>query len=264
MDVTMRLKLLGGASLVGEGVYLERLERRTAGLLAYLAMEGTTPRSRLAGLLWPCSREKAARNNLAQVLLRLRKLVGRALVLGVDTLSLTPALAIDVRGIDVEARGALLDGYDYDGASEFEAWLYASRERIARARRRALEEKATEAEERGDHVAAIAWAERLVIEDPLAESAHRRVIRLYLASGDAASAMRAFKRCKDALKKELGIEPSDATRALALEILRRPRRSAPPQSEPPQSAVVRCGTPVPSCPSRSAIVAAPAASARCV
>ncbi|WP_460414283.1 AfsR/SARP family transcriptional regulator [Thermus oshimai] len=61
-----RLRLLGGASLEVEGRPPLRLERRAAGVLAYLALEGPAPRSRMAGLLWPDSPERTARNNLAQ------------------------------------------------------------------------------------------------------------------------------------------------------------------------------------------------------
>lgn len=52
------------------------LERKAAGVLAYLALEGPTPRSKLAGLLWPESHERAARNNLVQSLRRLRGAAG--------------------------------------------------------------------------------------------------------------------------------------------------------------------------------------------
>jgi DNA-binding SARP family transcriptional activator len=250
----MNLNLMGGASLIGEGVHTDRLERRTAGLLAYLALEGPTPRSRLAGLLWPCSREKVARNNLAQTLLRLRKLAGRCLVEGADALSLASDVEVDVRDADPFASELLLDGYDYDGSSEFESWLYASREHLARARRRALEDKAHEAEERGDLTRAIALAEKLVADDPLTERAHQRLVRLYLAAGDAAAALRAYKRCKETLRRELGIEPSETTRALAVEIVRRP----------PRSGVFLCAVPFASCPDAASLVTAAGSSARCV
>lgn len=51
---------------VGQKTY--RPERKMAVLLGYLALEGPTPRSRLAGLLWPDSGEATVRNNLSQAL----------------------------------------------------------------------------------------------------------------------------------------------------------------------------------------------------
>ncbi|MBP7668809.1 MAG: hypothetical protein KA774_18330, partial [Burkholderiaceae bacterium] len=46
------------------------LERKHAALLAWLHLEGPTPRGRLAGLLWPDVPEDRARGNLRQRLLK--------------------------------------------------------------------------------------------------------------------------------------------------------------------------------------------------
>ena len=55
------------------------LGSKAAGLLAYLAVEGPTPRSTLAGLLWPEVTEATARNNLSQALGRHRDLLNSVL-----------------------------------------------------------------------------------------------------------------------------------------------------------------------------------------
>ena len=52
------------------------LERKHAALLAYLRLEGATPRGRLAGLLWPEVGSERARGNLRQRLSRLRQEAG--------------------------------------------------------------------------------------------------------------------------------------------------------------------------------------------
>ena len=49
-------------------------------LLALLALEGPTPREKLAALLWPGSGDEAARNALRQRLFRLRKQAGVDLI----------------------------------------------------------------------------------------------------------------------------------------------------------------------------------------
>lgn len=67
-------------------------ERRTAALLAYLSLEGPTSRSRLAGLLWPDSGEATARNNLSQLLRRLKGSVGGEFVHIGDALRLNDLL----------------------------------------------------------------------------------------------------------------------------------------------------------------------------
>jgi len=52
------------------------LAPRDAALLAWLALEGPTARTRLAGLLWPDSDAEAARNALRQRLFQLKRLLG--------------------------------------------------------------------------------------------------------------------------------------------------------------------------------------------
>ena len=53
---------------------------RDAALLAWLALEGPTPRNRLAALLWPDSPAETARNALRQRLFQLKRQFGDALL----------------------------------------------------------------------------------------------------------------------------------------------------------------------------------------
>src|SRR5688572_25779838 len=87
---SIRLHLLGGARLEGPQP-IPRLEKKTAAMVAYLAVEGTTSRSRIAGLLWPESKEATARNNLAQAIRRLRTASGASLIEGDESIELKGA-----------------------------------------------------------------------------------------------------------------------------------------------------------------------------
>jgi hypothetical protein len=80
--VTHHLHLLGTPTLESQ-----RLERKTAVVLAYLALEGQTHKYKLSGWLWPDSGETAARNNMCQLLRRLRVSAGEV-VLGEDLIEL--------------------------------------------------------------------------------------------------------------------------------------------------------------------------------
>ncbi len=53
-----------------------------------------------------------------------------------------------------------------------------------------------------------------VLGEPLRESAHRSLIRAYLAEGNSGEAIRQLQLCRRLLADELGIEPSSETRAL--------------------------------------------------
>ena len=77
-----RLELLGGSALQGPDRVRVKLDLRPAALLALLTLEGAQPRARLASLLWPDSPEATARNNLSQLLRRLRRAAGQDVEIG--------------------------------------------------------------------------------------------------------------------------------------------------------------------------------------
>ncbi|HEX7021640.1 MAG TPA: BTAD domain-containing putative transcriptional regulator, partial [Trueperaceae bacterium] len=241
-----QLKVLGDGALVRDGVRLE-LERKTAALLTYLALDGASSRSRLAGLLWPESPEATARNNLSQVLRRLRKSTGTSLVLGGDVLALTNELEVDAacfklaafEGRPEEIAGTsteLLCHYDYGDCLDFDDWLLSERESLGALKRSALVTQIERLSGEGRFGEALVWAEALLELDPISEEAHRDVMRLHYLAGDRAAALQAYARCRAVLQRELGVGPLDDTRLLAEEIERgavtptvapQPRRSIP-------------------------------------
>lgn len=226
----IRLTLLGNPLQHRDGSPPTRLERKAAGLLAYLALEGETGRGRLAGLLWPDTPEASARNNLSQTLKRLRGAAsGPPLVVGQDLLRLDDTLDCDARTLRVRHRdgkhaqvldvqGGLLATLDYDDCPDFDRWLAAKRDELERWRREALAVLADQAEATGQARAALGYARRLVDMDPLSETAHRRLMSLHAQMGDQAAATEAYERCRRQLWEELGIRPGAETRALLKDI----------------------------------------------
>jgi hypothetical protein len=65
-SATIRLRLASGLLVQTEGGTSWPLTGKDAALLAWLAVEGPTPRERLARLLWPESDDATARNALRQ------------------------------------------------------------------------------------------------------------------------------------------------------------------------------------------------------
>ncbi len=239
-----RLEVLGGARLVGPSGPL-RLERKTAAVLGWLAREGATPKYRFSGLLWPESTEVTARNNMRQLLRRLRMATGGELIAGGDTLTLAGAVETDVAELEAHVaagryeealalRGALLGGLDFDDCPDLEAWLRHSREEVEALRRRAASAESERREQRGDLAGALTFAERLLEGEPHSEEAHRRLMRLHYLQGDRAAALGLYERCRRVLREEYATEPSEETRALARELqlgqpLARGPRVAPPR-----------------------------------
>ncbi len=230
ISVAWGLALMGRGHLTRDGAIVP-LERKTAALFAYLALEGPTARSKIAGLLWPDSSEDAARSSLRQRLYRLRRSVGADLVVSDEPLRLASTLAVDAVQFEslaftgeharaLEFEGGLLDGSDYDDCPDLSEWILAARERLEGARREVLSAEAKRLEAAGDYGAALVPAERLLARDSVSEDAHRRVMRLHYLAGDRPAAIRAFERCLAVLERELGVAPLAETLELARLIAR--------------------------------------------
>lgn len=211
------------------------LERKTAALLAILAVDGPTSRARLAALLWPDSDEKKARGNLRQTLSRFRKLAGAELVESGDPLRLAEGVDTDwdelLHGASIPAAPLgveLLGGLDLSDCDELASWIDAANVRLRQALLGRLEAEADRLEQ-GDRPAdVVAIAERILELDPVSERVHRRLIRLHYLAGDRAAAIQAFERCRKLLLDELGVEPDHETLEL-LRLVERGQLPSPPR-----------------------------------
>ena len=224
------LQVLGAARLENSEKTF-KLERRTAAVLAYLALEGEAVKYHLAGWLWANSLESTARNNMRQLLRRLRTLVGQEIIVGDDRLQLAPNVLADASTLQTQAFAAnhtvvleydqeLLAGLAFDDCPDFEEWLFNARAGLAALRRSAAVGISETLEQLGDFSGALRFALLQVQLESLSEDAHRRVMRLHYLAGDRAAALAAFESCKVLLERELGVEPLPETLALAAEIER--------------------------------------------
>jgi tetratricopeptide (TPR) repeat protein len=107
--------------------------------------------------------------------------------------------------------GDLLAGLAFPYNPACDAWLAVARQRWRTRRREGLVAAAESQQAAGNLDQAIVLAERLLVDEPLLEHAHRRLIGLYLRRGDRAAALAAFERCERALQRELGTRPSQQT-----------------------------------------------------
>jgi len=206
------LQLHGPPRLLADDGRALSLSAREAALLAWLALEGATPRARLADLLWP--EAPTARGNLRQTLLRLRRAVapwGIALLTddADGRLGLEPALRLDS-----DADEPLLGPLSFDDAPELADWLQARRDDARRARQRQRLLKAQAALEAGRLDAVFDEADALLREDPAQEEAHRLRMQAFYLRGDRAAAIAAWDDCKLALRAAFGVAPSAATTEL--------------------------------------------------
>jgi DNA-binding SARP family transcriptional activator len=221
-----RAGLLLGMARMALADRVEPLERKQAALLAFAAVEGEASRPRLRGLLWPSADEQRASSSLRQALRRLRQLGGDALFSHDDPVILAPAFSVDAAELEACARageharvlalrGELLGGLDYGDCPEFEQWLQWTRERHEAFRERATDAELDRLEREGRLEDAIALAREAATQAPVREVLYRRLMRLQLAQGDRAAAVRTFQRCRDRLRVELDVAPMPETERLA-------------------------------------------------
>jgi len=195
-----------------------RLSSKDAALLALVACEGPLRAERVAALLWPAVGSRQADTSLRQRLYRLRREAGQALVDSGSTLALRPEVATDLAPAlerlthdEHAAAGELLGDLSFDDLPDFADWLRAQRQHWRAQRTAALAAMADRCEKEGALVRGLVYAQRHVDDEPLAEHAQRRLMRLHYLRGDRAAAIAAFERCEQRLKDELGTRPSAET-----------------------------------------------------
>ncbi len=193
---------------------VDALEHKDALLLAYLAIEGPTPRGTVAALLWPDVDAPRARANLRQRLLRLRRTVGRDLVEGNEIAALCADLVVDLARDDEGDGGSVLHGLDEGESAGFAEWLASAREQRRSAHLRQLADRSSQLEDEGSLGPALVTAQQLVDADPTSEHGHRRLMRLHYLRGDRAAALAAFDQCCAVLERILGVAPGAETEAL--------------------------------------------------
>jgi DNA-binding SARP family transcriptional activator len=244
---TLSIRLLGSLDLRLDGRALPPLgSARTESLLAYLLLnrDAPQPREHLAFKLWPDSNEPQARTNLRHVLHNLKHALPGAdrflevrartvqwhsgALTWLDTTdfaaALTRAEGHEGAGAQVEAIASLRESVSlYRGdllETCYDEWVTGPREHFRRRFVSALERLATLLTERAEYAAAIPHVERLLALEPLREDTYRQLMRLHDARGDRGLAVQVYQACVAALERELGVEPSPATRETYEALLR--------------------------------------------
>ena len=96
----------------------------------------------------------------------------------------------------------------------YDEWIEPERQRLRLRYIWVLDRLAAIAEETGDIDAGIRYAQELLRIDPVDESTCRMLMRLHVAAGDRARALRVYHACQSALADDLGVTPSPDTVAL--------------------------------------------------
>lgn len=235
-NTKLTLCILGNLALEdGLGNHIKISNRKACGLLAYLAINGTSceTRERLAGLLWSDRGEEQARASLRQCLKQLRKIFDDIGFTGFETDRQYVSLArgqidVDIQAIAEAVEGGTVPGrllskgcephnilYGFESLDQsFAAWLHVVRQnwhdRLVDHLQRVLRGRGG--------ISAQHAAEALVRIDPTHEEAHRHLIRHHADNGNTAAALNQYKLLWDLLGEEYDTEPSEETQALIAQV----------------------------------------------
>ncbi len=229
-------------------------------LLAYLLLQPGRfhPRAVLSDLAWGDRPESQARSCLNTALWRLRRTLetgveerGAYLVsrpagevgfnwesdhwLDVATFEQTanrilalPAGAMkQEHAQQIEHILALYDGELLEGF--YDDWALRERDRLRTSYLNCIARLMSFNDGQGDYERALHFGQMLLNHDPLREDIHRQMMRLYVANGQRALAMRQYEICQRVLAEEMGIPPMEETQRLAADI---GGREAPPVPVP--------------------------------
>ena len=219
----LKLEFLDGFRLRHAGATI-RVQPSVQRLLGFLALhDRPLQRSYVSGRLWTDSSQETANANLRTALWRLRHPRFHLVKATTSDVALADGVAIDVREATGRAERILAGRSEPDDlqalihAGEllpdvYDDWIVIERERFRQLRLHALERLCEQCRDAGRFAEAAAAGLAAIATDPLRESAHRVLIRSYLAEGNVNEAARDYRLYRDLAHERLGIEPSPQLR----------------------------------------------------
>jgi DNA-binding SARP family transcriptional activator len=229
------VRLLGSFSC-GNGDDDVELPYGAQRLMAYLALNGPCRRTLVAGSLWPTVTDSQALGSLRTGVWRINKSLPGVLVTHGNALTLGSSFWVDCRELEDLAAALLrrqlddvrllLGGLPLLTAGEllpgwYDDWVTFERDRLRQLRLQAIEVTVRLLLENGEIDMALDLALQAVRAEPMRETAHVALIRVYLAEGNFAEALGQSDSYRDLLQRELGLEPSAQLTELTRSLERR-------------------------------------------
>ena len=226
----LETRLLGTFEVKYNTKTINIASRPAQSLFAYLILQAGTAhrREKLAGLLWPDSLEETARDNLRHALWRMRKALESASsirFLHADDVAISFKQSSDywldaaeLEKLDEKAsadelievlsnyQGELLPGF-------YDEWVVLEREHLASIFEHHMARLMSLLQNENRWLDILDWGERWIKLGQKPEPAYRALMSAHAAKGDMSKVAATYERCVKTLR-ELGIEPSDQTRAL--------------------------------------------------
>jgi DNA-binding SARP family transcriptional activator len=217
----LRLRLLNGFELScgGAPVALPMSTQRLVALLAVCFRP--LLRGYVAGTLWPEVSEERAHASLRSALWRIHRFDMRIVDSSGAGVRLGSTVEVDLRESEELAQRVLretgTDVVEVDPSpllgdllpDWYEDWVLLEQERFRQLRLCALDALCERLLQAGRLHEALGVGLAALSAEPLRESAHRALVRIHLAAGNAGEALRQYRLCRRLLAEHLGIQPSE-------------------------------------------------------
>lgn len=259
MEKPLHIQLLGTFHIKYDGEAVDGLDSiRQQELLAWLLLNRNVPQPRrqVAFQFWPNSTEKQALTNLRNLLHKTRRSLPDAdsyLLIGRSTIkwNTESPYNLDVAEFEqsvLQAEKAAKEG-DTDKqilflrqASElyrddllsncYRKWIDRERSRLKTDYISVLNALIFRLQQERLYKDAIPVAQNLVACDEYDEASYRKLMELYMVTGNQPQALQTYQECEDILRNELQIEPARKTKELYEEL----QSVSPPAKKPPPGA----------------------------
>jgi DNA-binding SARP family transcriptional activator len=228
------IQLLGGFELRGPDGPVD-VSPGVQRLLAFIALHGgAVSRARAARELWPEVPADQAGANLRSALWRARR-IGPLVSPGASTLRLGPNVEADVGRLAAGAAGASGPDGGMGGGFNLELlpdwtddWVMFERERLRHLELQVLDDQVAALVGSGRVTEALDTALRAIRLEPLRESSHQALIRIFVQSGNRSAALTHYHGFVELLRNELDLGPDPGTTALVQPFLSPRIRSVRP------------------------------------
>lgn len=223
----LEIRLLGEFHLVHDKEnFTPAFTPRLQALLAFILLKGASPisRDRTAFQFWPDVAETKARNNLRQLLYRLRKVLPEAerflhvrsstIQWRTEASSFVDVFQFKDKLSTATTIAQLEEALEFYGGTllpgNYDEWILRERERLHQRYLMGHERLATMLEQQGDYEAAAQQLRKLLMLEPIRESGYLRLMRVFARLHDGAAVDRVYQELVTLLNSELGVGPSPA------------------------------------------------------
>jgi DNA-binding SARP family transcriptional activator len=260
----LRICLFGTIQVSHDGYPIRaKITPKAQTLFAYLLLCGRRYHNReiLANLLWHDYTEKRARGSLNTTLWRLRRALEPEDVFQGTYILTSPTDEIgfnwesehwlDVVVFENQAGLALSKPVSAAGFADiqrlentlqlytgellegfYDDWVIREQERLNCLYLNSLEYLMRYYHHCAEYEKSLLYGQRILAQEPIRESIHREIMRLYLETGQRALAVHQYEICREVLAKELNLPPMEETQALYAQALQGQGRATTSSKQP--------------------------------